>query len=645
VLGCRGRGVECRTRRRPLRALRSLARGIAITLSGAFKRILVERYRLAPWQIDVIPPGVDLAKFCPGDRAAARARFGIGSDVWLACSVRRLVPRTGVDVLLRAWAALGRRDRLLAVAGEGPERGRLERMTSELGIRDCVCFLGSVDEEELVELYRAADVSVAASTSLEGFGLIVLESLACGTPVVVSAVGGLPEAVERLEPPVVVPPGDPAALAERLSGPLPDRDKCRAYAEGYSWPAAAQRHVDLYDRVVHGQRERKLRVVYLDHTAKLSGAEIALLRLLPALTGVEPHVILSEEGPLVGRLLAAGVSAEVLPLGRRAANLPRERVRSAALVSRESMDAAVYSLRLAFRLRRLRPDLVHTNSLKAAFYGGLASRLAGIPVVSHVHDRLADDYLPPRAAQLARRVLHRFPHAVLAPSQMVADTLGRPATVIPNIVFESGRRENSVPERPLTVGMVGRITRWKGQHVFIEAFAQAFPNGEERALIVGAPLFGREERQYLEELHDSAAANLTGRVHFEGFVDDIEAFFAEIDVLVHASVVPEPFGLVVLEGMAAGLPVIAADAGGPAEFITNRVDGLLYPPGDAAALAERLRMLARDSTLRLGLGEAARRRAEDYAPEAIADRMRGLYDEVLREKPGADRAPVAGVPA
>ncbi len=92
---------------------------------------------------------------------------------------------------------------------------------------------------------------------------------------------------------------------------------------------------------------------------------------------------------------------------------------------------------------------------------------------------------------------------------------------------------------------------------------------------------------------------LADRVSFRGFAEDVHAELARLDVLVHASTVPEPLGQVVLEGMAAGLPVVAADAGGPAEIIDDGVDGLLYPPGDEAALAERLRRLADDRELRV----------------------------------------------
>jgi glycosyltransferase involved in cell wall biosynthesis len=606
----------------------------AVTLSGAFKRILVERYGVLPWLVEVLPPGVDCERFRPGDCDATRADLGVEPHTQIVLTVRRLIPRTGVDVLLQAFARLDC-DALLLVAGEGPERERLERLAHELGVADSVRFLGGVSEERLVALYSAADLTVVPSVSLEGFGLVVLESLACGTPVIASDAGGLPEALAGLEPRCVVPAGDPAALAERLTRPLPQPKACRARAERFSWERSLERHAELYRRTVDGPRRDRLRVVYLDHTARLSGAELALLRTLQALDGVDAHVILAEDGPLVERLLEAGVSVEVQPLGRRALEVRRDAVGGSLLASREAARVAAYSLRLARRLRHLRPDIVHTNSLKAAFYGGLAGRIAGVPVISHIHDRIAEDYLPSSAAQLTRRVLGYFPRAVVVPSNTVAETVGRPAAVIPWGTPTPAVRGSRNPARPLTVGIVGRVAPWKGQHVFIDAFARAFPDGDARAVVVGAPLFGADEERYLADLHGLAGRRgLSGRVRFTGFVDDVAAELADLDVLVHASVVPEPFGQVVLEGMAAGLPVVAASPGGPAELISDGEDGLLYEAGDADALAGALHTVAHDTALRLRLGAAAQRRSRDFGLGQVADRVRKLYDEVLETDAG-----------
>ena len=142
--------------------------------------------------------------------------------------------------------------------------------------------------------------------------------------------------------------------------------------------------------------------------------------------------------------------------------------------------------------------------------------------------------------------------------------------------FDSGPAPHS---GDLRVGILGRLDPWKGQHVFLDAFAAAFGDGGAEAVIVGTKLFGDDG--YLEELERQVKAlGLEGRVEFRGFRDRVDDELRSLDVLVHASTIPEPFGQVVVEGMAAGLAVVAADAGGPAEVITHGVDGLLYPPGD-----------------------------------------------------------------
>lgn len=183
---------------------------------------------------------------------------------------------------------------------------------------------------------------------------------------------------------------------------------------------------------------------------------------------------------------------------------------------------------------------------------------------------------------------------------------------------------------PLRVGMVGRLAPLKGQHVFLEAFAQAFPEGTGRATIVGAALFG-ESRDYEEQLRSQVVRlGLQGRVEMTGFREDIAAELGRLDVLVQASVIAEGFGLVVVEGMASGLAVVAPRAGGPAEIVTDGHDGLLYPPGDVEALAFALRRLAVDGSLRERLGEAARKRAQDFTPDVIAPQVLAFYREVLR---------------
>ncbi|HET7568460.1 MAG TPA: glycosyltransferase family 4 protein [Gaiellaceae bacterium] len=594
-----------------------------VTLSAAFAELVCERYGVDRARVHTIPPGVDLERFSPGDRAAARARLGLPPDAFVAVAARRLVPRMGLDVLLDAWTRLELPGAALLVAGEGPQREELEGRAVP-GVR----FAGKLSDDDLVAAYRAADVVVLPSRGLEGFGLAALEALACGTPVVASETGGLPEALAGLPGGCLVPPGDVAALASRLGDaaagarPLPDEATCRAHAERFAWAEAARRHLDLYAAV----RARRPRVVFLDHTAVLAGGEVALLRTLPALD-VDAHVILATDGPLADALRAAGIAVEVLPLHESARDLGREHV-GALGAAGEALRSLGHALRLARRLRELRPDAVHANSLKANLYGGLAARLARVPVVWHVRDRLSEDYLEPRALRIVHAAERLLADAVVVDTETVRATLARPAraVVIPSPVPPAPPASGREPG-PLHVGIVGRIAPWKGQDVFLDAFAQAFPDGEERAVVVGAPLFGADEEAWAAGLEERARElGIGDRVEFRGFREDVAAELARLDVLVHASVIPEPFGLVVVEGMAAGLPVVAADAGGPAETVEDGVAGILYPPGDAAALAAALRDLAGDPERRRALGEAGRERAAAFAPERVAARLREVYE-------------------
>jgi glycosyltransferase involved in cell wall biosynthesis len=618
---------------------RVLARADAhVVLSGAFRRVLLERYRISPWGVYTWAPGVDLEAFTPGDRAAARERLGLGADTFVAACVRRLVPRMGLDVLLDAWGPLETGlppGSTLLLVGQGPLAADLAERASRPPLAGRVRLLGRVSDEELLDVYRAADVAVVPTLSFEGFGLVVLEAAACGTPSIVSDVDGLRDAAAPLDASLLVAPADAGGLGARLleaaHGSLPSRPDTRRYAERYAWPALAERHRDLYRRLARGERDERLRVVYLDHVARLSGGEIALLRMLPHLAHVHAHVILGEEGVLAERLHEAGISVEVLPFAASARELRRDAVRLGGASPGAALHTLSYTVRLARRLRRLRPDLVHTNSLKSGVYGGLAAKAAGIPLVWHLRDRIAEDYIPSSAVRLMRAVIPRLADGVIANSEATLATLpsarGKHSWAIADSVEVVTR-----PPRPeagaATFGMLGRIAPWKGQDLFLRAFAAAFPSGQERAVLVGQPMFGEES--YERELRDLVSQlGLAGRVEFRGFREDVWSELASLDVLVHASIIPEPFGQVVIEGMAAGLAVIAADEGGPAEVIDDGRSGLLFRSRDRDSLAAAMSALAGDPARRRRLGGEARSAAADYDPRLLAARVESAYRQVL----------------
>ncbi len=208
------------------RVIRAADRIIAPTLTERDQ--LIEYYDADDTRIAVAPPGVDLEKFTPGDRAAAKRRFGFSDDP-LVVFVGRLQPFKGTDIAVAAMTHLGRMvpDAQLAVVGGDSPRGstgesiRLKLAARRLGVSDRLHFMDPVDHTELPELYRAADVVVVPSAS-ESFGLVALEASACGTPVVATAVGGLRLIVRDGESGYLVSKRDATSFAAALSRVLAD---------------------------------------------------------------------------------------------------------------------------------------------------------------------------------------------------------------------------------------------------------------------------------------------------------------------------------------------------------------------------------------------------------------------------------------
>lgn len=230
---------------------------------------LVDDYGADPARVVVIPSAVDTAQFFPMDRAEARRRIGLDTDGPVVVYVGRMLPRKDVRNVVRAVALLARWTglpvRLLAVGGEKeepdpeatPEIGVLQRLAADLGIADRVIFTGKRQPGELTAYYGAGDVAVTTPW-YEPFGLTPLEAMACGRPVIGSAVGGIAFTVRHGETGFLVPPRDPEALARRLAEVLADpalRDRmgraARARVErAFTWQTVAERTQALYGAVL-----------------------------------------------------------------------------------------------------------------------------------------------------------------------------------------------------------------------------------------------------------------------------------------------------------------------------------------------------------------------------------------------------------
>jgi len=222
-----------------------------IVLSKAFGNILHQKYQV-PWsKINVIPGGVDINWFQPNlSPQEARKQLGWPDNRRIIFTSRRLVHRTGVDKLLQAIAIIKPRipDIWLAIAGRGHIQSALQQQATELGLNDNVKFLGFLPDEQLPIAYQAAELTVVPSQSFEGFGLVVVESLACGTPVLCTPVGGMPEILTEFSPDLITSSIEASAIAQKLEQvllgniPIPSREACRQYTiTHYDWNQIAQR--------------------------------------------------------------------------------------------------------------------------------------------------------------------------------------------------------------------------------------------------------------------------------------------------------------------------------------------------------------------------------------------------------------------
>ena len=353
-------------------------------------------------------------------------------------------------------------------------------------------------------------------------------------------------------------------------------------------------------------RPGRLHVAIVGHTSQLGGAELALVRLLDALGDtVRLSIVLFEDGPLAERLRNSGRDVRILALPTRLNAMRRDEL-GLRTGLRSVGGIARHGWRLARLIRSLDVDVVHATSLKANLLTAALRPLIGRPLVWHVHDRIAPDYLPARTAELVRQ-LARVPRVVIANSVATAATLGsRPDVVVapPGLSAEQIRdTPRPRPPGPPTIGVVGRISETKDQLTFVRAAAQVRDrNGEARFVVIGAPAFGADAYAGLVACEVSRLG-LEEAVQFTGFVDDPTLLVDDLTLVVHTAAVPEPFGQVVTEAMARGVPVIATAGGGVNEIFEpgQHTFGWLVPPASPDELASAITEALEDP------GEAERR--------------------------------------
>lgn len=370
-------------------------------------------------------------------------------------------------------------------------------------------------------------------------------------------------------------------------------------------------------------------VVHLDHSVEAGGAELALARVLERASWRALLVVPRQPDGERGAFGSLGSDAvrEIGPFQPPGA-------RAAKATQKLSAAMRIFGAALALIFSRLPEGTFHANSSRAAIYGALAARVRRRAFVIHLRD-MVQTQTTDLGTTLFRKISLRSATAVIANSEATLAS-ARPylsdstlCVVIPSpIGLEARPRETNV-RNVQVVGMVARLAPWKGQHILLQAFARAFPAQDVRLRIVGGPLF--QEEGYLERLRRlSVELGINDRVDFTGHVSNVWPEIQKMDICVHAAITPEPLGQNVLQYLAMGKVTVAANAGGPAEWVKDGQNGLLFRPGDSDDLASRLRDLHDDINLRQNLAAGALTETPIMTDAEVSVAHASLFDRVAR---------------
>jgi len=387
-----------------------------------------------------------------------------------------------------------------------------------------------------------------------------------------------------------------------------------------------------------------MKILFYNHTGQVSGAERMLLLILAGLDREQftSRVLCPANGPLLKEIAKLGIESEEVPLLEARFTVRPDRM----FRYLRSFVAAIRQLRS--RISKFNPDLVHANSTRAGLVATAATFGLRTRVVWHLHD-----LLPRHPLSSAIRVFaFLFARArMIAVSEAVANnfsgrlfSLRNRVSVILNGIDmkpfqqhtnsrDATKFELELADSDQVVGIVGQLTPRKGQLELIETFPEVLESMPHAVLlIVGAPLFNRDFA-YEQTLKATAfKLGIEDRVRFLGARNDVPALMQALDVLVVNSIV-EPFGLVVLEAMASGTPVLAAVSGGIPELIEHGRTGWLFSQGDRQGLAAGIEKLLQSPGLRTRLAVNANGQLHRYkAPNYLA-RLYSFYRSYLVTQP------------
>jgi len=381
-----------------------------------------------------------------------------------------------------------------------------------------------------------------------------------------------------------------------------------------------------------------VRILHVDHSDVLGGAERSVLELAVAQRdrGHDVQVAVGRAGLFSAALSGRHVDWQDLGWSRRYLNVPQISSSLQLLAGLPDVARAAAALRSA--VRRARPDVVQAHTRKAQLVASLALARVGVPLVWHLRDDL-----PARRPlrTIIAAAMRRADHAV-ALSTWLAGSYGMAAGVLPRSgrigVVPSGIDPGALAglatpwldgQREAVVGYVGQIARWKGPHLLIDA-AEYLPESHVTFRIVGSVSFPAAEARYGRWLENRLAASAArDRVEWLPATERPEDAFALIDVLVHTSLAPEPFGRVLVEAMAARRPIIALDSGSAAELLDEST-AVFAERSDGPSIARAITVVTGDRDRARDMAARAVLTAARYEPAVVAALMDEEYARLGR---------------
>ena len=320
-----------------------------------------------------------------------------------------------------------------------------------------------------------------------------------------------------------------------------------------------------------------------------------------------------------------------LAIGKRVGWAPLRRGLQLMAMITEILTNVPYLLRLALLYRKLRLDVVHVNNYSMEPI--LAARLLRIPVVYHLHGLIS-----PNLDRTGRRSF-RHVTAFVSISRAVTESAVRAGIErtriheIPNFVECMSETPPSPMPTTLAIGIFGRIIPWKGQREFLSAAMHVLPKFPGlRIYLVGGASDGDPE--YFDACRELArTSSFADQIEFTGMVNNVAVYYRKCTVVIHASTLPEPFGMVLIEAMSEARPVVASIFGAASEIIQDGVEGYLVDPTDSHLMAARIAALLEDRSLAVEMGlKGLRKVREFYDPSVAARKFERLYSEVAKAR-------------